>query len=700
MSIQIGSGTLERGGVVLETSGGTKYAVFLDNSSSKFLKIYKNIDGTPSQVASVDPYDIFAGMGDYIKGLDAAIDSDGKIHIVCAGQLESLNRDIAYRVFSTSTDSWEGTGWEEAATYDNADPIQPGCAISLKSDNTVCILYVNNVAKQGTDCDAIYYVEGTSGSWGTPEEVAGPSTKNTHHQQPRCTACAANDVEAFYCYFDGSDTVPEYCRRNGTWGTEYAYTQTFLYELGGLIATTSDAIYRYHPYAFIYENGVSTGFQYTSVYSRFSSCLVNDSDRYVFYIYQNDVCLISNTGSGWTDEGTLQAGNFFRVNCEWAYNFENQSGEINYIFDDGTDVYYDSFSLGASSQDIINVGNIATVETHGTAQFNLNITGVGNINTAEAFGSPVITHIQTISGAGAITSVEVFGNPQLNFGIYVSGVPPEEAFGTPNFTIYVLPSGIDSAESFGSAKLTIYILPSGIGTSEVFGSFTLDLKIYIDGIASAEVFGDTTVTTGGETQNITGTGAIVSTEAFGTLVLDLTIYSNGIATVEVFGTAKFNLNITSAGGTASVEVFGSAIVSIPQKARPDSDVSLGYWTDEGDGTTDIYQSIDEASPNDADYIKSSFKPSNDTSEYGLSNIVDPQVGSGHIVRYRYHKNNAGGNQINLTVKMMQGSTEIASWTHPDIGENPATAEKTLTQEQADSITDYADLRLRFIAVEV
>jgi hypothetical protein len=57
--------------------------------------------------------------------------------------------------------------------------------------------------------------------------------------------------------------------------------------------------------------------------------------------------LISNDGGGWSDEGALNAGTYTYVIAEWAYNNENQSEEISYIFDDGTDVYYDSYPLAA-----------------------------------------------------------------------------------------------------------------------------------------------------------------------------------------------------------------------------------------------------------------------------------------------------------------------------------------------------------------
>ena len=50
------------------------------------------------------------------------------------------------------------------------------------------------------------------------------------------------------------------------------------------------------------------------------------------------------------------------VIAEWAYNNENQSGEINYIFEESGTIYYDSFDLG---------GAVARVPRHGFTNFQI-----------------------------------------------------------------------------------------------------------------------------------------------------------------------------------------------------------------------------------------------------------------------------------------------------------------------------------------
>jgi len=139
-----------------------------------------------------------------------------------------------------------------------------------------------------------------------------------------------------------------------------------------------------------------------------------------------------------------------------------------------------------------------------------------------------------------------------------------------------------------------------------------------------------------------------------------------------------------------------------QFARPDQDISKDNWDDAAGGDNDniLYDEINESTQNDANYSTSgalSLLDTTETWEVGLSNVVDPQSSSNHIVRYTYGKDSSGGNVINLTVLLMQGTTQIASWSHSNIGTGFTLATQTLSAAQADSITNYSDLRLRFTA---
>lgn len=143
--------------------------------------------------------------------------------------------------------------------------------------------------------------------------------------------------------------------------------------------------------------------------------------------------------------------------------------------------------------------------------------------------------------------------------------------------------------------------------------------------------------------------------------------------------------------------------STAQFARPDSDITNNNnWDDPAPGGNNndiLYDEIDETVQNDADYVTSGpidlILDTSETLVVGLSDVEDPHTSSNHIVRYAYKKDQSGGNQIDLTVSLLQGGTTIASWSHSNIPENFVLATQTLSTTQANSITDYTDLRLQF-----
>jgi hypothetical protein len=137
----------------------------------------------------------------------------------------------------------------------------------------------------------------------------------------------------------------------------------------------------------------------------------------------------------------------------------------------------------------------------------------------------------------------------------------------------------------------------------------------------------------------------------------------------------------------------SADLTINKYAYPSSDISDGLWTNELDSAVDLFQSINESTASDTDYIKSSTNPSNDIAEVELGPMAAPVQPA--KVSYRYWKANTG--TMNLTVKLMEGSLEIAAWTHLDISTTPVTIEQTLFDDQFAAITDFNALSLQFIA---
>jgi hypothetical protein len=158
-----------------------------------------------------------------------------------------------------------------------------------------------------------------------------------------------------------------------------------------------------------------------------------------------------------------------------------------------------------------------------------------------------------------------------------------------------------------------------------------------------------------------------------------------------------------------------------QHGFPISDDTVGLWTTQVGGTTNLYQSIDETSPDDADYVQSPAAPNvlttyaalerqtygqleqqdyaqlESTTDYyqaRLTSLSTPVSGT-RTLRYRYSKD-AGAERIDLQVDLYQGATLVQSWTHTDISTTWTQANQSVT----GTVTDYTDLHVRLTATQV
>lgn len=135
-----------------------------------------------------------------------------------------------------------------------------------------------------------------------------------------------------------------------------------------------------------------------------------------------------------------------------------------------------------------------------------------------------------------------------------------------------------------------------------------------------------------------------------------------------------------------------------QFARPSSDVSnAGSWATQPTTGQALYAQIDETAASDTDYCVSPSNPSNAAFVVGLGSVTDPATGTGHVMRVRYAKSASGGRTIDLTFRLLQGGTQIASRTITNLSEVVTTSEFTLSGGEADAITDYGALRFEFSA---
>lgn len=133
-----------------------------------------------------------------------------------------------------------------------------------------------------------------------------------------------------------------------------------------------------------------------------------------------------------------------------------------------------------------------------------------------------------------------------------------------------------------------------------------------------------------------------------------------------------------------------------QYLRPVADTSLGGWTDQSGGTTDIYATIDETTASDSDYVQTPNNPSTNIYKLKLTSGSDPGVDTGHVISYRYRKPEAAGT-VNLKVRLVEGTTTRKEWTHSNIGTSWTTQVQTLSEAEASAITDYTNLYLELEA---
>ena len=133
-----------------------------------------------------------------------------------------------------------------------------------------------------------------------------------------------------------------------------------------------------------------------------------------------------------------------------------------------------------------------------------------------------------------------------------------------------------------------------------------------------------------------------------------------------------------------------------QYARPDSDVSDGRWVNSAGNNTNLYSYIDESTVSDSDYIQVTDEwGSTDTCIFGLGDVTDPSSASDHKFTVRYSDSSYSGS-TGLTATLLQGaSTTIRAFSvYLDPDGSFAETTITLTESEANNISDYSDLRLK------
>lgn len=137
-----------------------------------------------------------------------------------------------------------------------------------------------------------------------------------------------------------------------------------------------------------------------------------------------------------------------------------------------------------------------------------------------------------------------------------------------------------------------------------------------------------------------------------------------------------------------------------QFGRPDSDISVGAWSPYPADPTTLFDKINEETPNgDTDYIHSDLDE--EECEVGLTNVNDPEIGTGHKIRCYAKSPSGGGAKEQMTIALVEngnvrGTSPAANVDRTVYG----LIEYTLSEAEANSIGNYANLRLRFHITKV
>lgn len=277
------------------------------------------------------------------------------------------------------------------------------------------------------------------------------------------------------------------------------------------------------------------------------------------------------------------------------------------------------------------------------------------------------------------------------------------------FIAWDSPIGVAAGRASGTGTAT----GAGASTRAAAGSATGTSTVsatgatVLAGAGSAAGTGTASGVTTGATYvgSASGTGTAA---AVGTNIKISTASAAGTSTVTGVGTGIFpadglaegtsTADASSIAGSAGVASGVAAVdgvgVGLPVTyLSPDGDILLNTWVNQN-GVTVLYPSVDEAVASDADYIRSGDNPVNDVCRLSISDPPLGGVDSPLYVSYRYR--GQGPATLDVTVRLMEGTTEIASWLHPNIGSSFVTQEQLLTDTQVGLIVNPANL---FIQIE-
>lgn len=336
----------DNGRRVVRTSSGTLYA-FLKSGTT--CQIWNSSDGAAwsQQNSAASPTcETAAGM---------AIDSAGVLHLLFKNSI-----DLKYTTFSSSTNLFSGTIDTICSCFvDKTYSID----IAVDSNDKPHIIYGWAEFFGLSYTIQIDYKNKVSGSWSTVIWIAQENNSSAADEYTGASLVINEDniPEISYIY----TVTPEIVAKVGDANNPTSFTgHTINSSANGKTSIGVDSSGNtWITYNRSTDNNIMlvkhndldgwTTWQTplsSSVVGTAPSLAINGTDIYLFYENSLDDIAYNKYSGSWLGSTTLQTGTFQEANAKGSYYFNNQGGtHIDYLYSDGTDVYWDKHTLTANT---------------------------------------------------------------------------------------------------------------------------------------------------------------------------------------------------------------------------------------------------------------------------------------------------------------------------------------------------------------
>lgn len=412
---------------------------------------------------------------------------------------------------------------------------------------------------------------------------------------------------------------------------------------------------------------------------------------------------VSRGDPGDTAPGDTDYSNYI----DQAGNFGTGAFSISFTgLEQDTTYYYRAYAVNSagysygSEREFSTLGDFPVVDTLSPTDVATDeVTGRGNVLDVGA---------DNATERGFVWSTENHGNPgnvSPNASDYSDSVNETGSFGSGSFTLLI--TGLDSN--------TTYFYRSYARNSEGY-AYGPEIEFETDNefstVTTASPFGISTrqATGSGSVTNDKGLDVIERGFVWGTVSRGdpgdtppgSTDYDDLVNQTGTYGEGSFYLDMTGLDPDTTYYYrayarnsegysYGNQVsfkTDTAQFSRPSSDVSTGGWQ-----PTPLYENINSVSRDDDSFIYSHNNIDPDRAEIQLSDVDNPGVNTGHVLRYTFRKDSTGGVNIDFRIRLLDGETEIFSETHSDIEASFILEERVLTTAEADSINNYDNLRI-------